>query len=61
MNYDDWKLATPPDEDEPKEKEQCSRCLEYFEENDLFYINPNPTQYSKKVCSFCLNNLHSPI
>lgn len=58
-NYDNRKQETPPQFDEEKEKERCAECLERFDSEDLFYTNAIPNTLSKKVCSFCLHELHS--
>ena len=54
MNYDNWKLETPPENNEPKEKEKCDYCLELFDSEDLytFMVKFKPLL----LCSECLNN-----
>ena len=56
MSYDDWKLATPPEDNEPKEPSRCEECDEIFEDGELFnhFVNLKPYL----VCSECLHNLH---
>ena len=55
------EINPPNEKDEKKEKERCSDCLDYFEEDELYYTDAIPNTLSKKVCSFCLHNLHSNI
>lgn len=57
MGYDDWKLAIPPENDEPKELESCDLCLERFEDDDL-----SPFLYNLKpliLCEACIKNLEN--
>lgn len=60
MNFGRPEEINPPNEkDEPKEKERCDKCLDYFDEEDLFYTDAIPNTISKKLCSFCLTHLIS--
>ena len=57
MNYDIYKFQQPDDSYfAEKEKEQCARCLEPFEDKELFTLTTKP--HSPLVCSFCLNELN---
>lgn len=58
-NLDEYKLATPPENNEPKEKGKCDMCLEPFEYEDLFSHFQNLVPY--QCCSDCLHNLHSDL
>lgn len=52
MNYDNWKLETPPDN---KESLVCDICL--TESCELYDLSKDePLQ----VCSECLNKFHQP-
>ncbi len=58
MDYDKYKLSTPPENTEEQEKERCTRCNEPFEKDDLFLLTPNQRWDSPKYCSFCLSDVH---
>ncbi len=56
MNYDNWKQEVPPENNEPREKERCDKCLEYFESEDLytFMVDLKPLM----LCSECLHDIN---
>jgi hypothetical protein len=53
MNYDDWKLATPPDNENDRVYEHCDACDELFdcEKLDCVLINLEPFT----LCKSCKN------
>ena len=55
-NLDEYKQMTPPENNEPREKERCDLCLEYCEpfELHLHLVDLKPLQ----VCYFCLTNIN---
>lgn len=58
MNYDQWKLQTPPETPEPITLSKCAQC---GEREELFVLGVE--SYGLKpdacVCSYCLNELHN--
>jgi hypothetical protein len=54
-NYDNWKLSSPPENNEPREVGQCEMCLEPFEYADLenYFVNLKPYL----VCIDCKVNI----
>ena len=55
-NLDEYKLSTPPENDEPRELERCDLCRDYFEHDELtlHLVDLKPLQ----VCYFCLTNIN---
>ena len=60
-NYDNWKLETPPDNDDPKEKQSCQGCMEDFDEDDLSFLKPQSNLCNPKYCSNCIHELNQPL
>lgn len=56
MNYDEWKLRTPPDNTEV-EKVLCIQCGYYYEPK---YMNICIINISKSIycCNWCLEKLN---
>ena len=55
-NYDNWKLESPPDNNEPRELERCDLCRDYFEPEELTFhlVDYKPLQ----ICYECLHDIN---
>ena len=53
MNYDDYKLATPPDFDNETDYEYCDDCDKKFEPDELNNVLINLVPFT--LCNKCKN------
>ncbi len=51
MNYDEWKLSTPPSKDE--ETEICISCEYEFDKNNMNFIQ------NAWICNKCLKQIEN--
>jgi len=59
MTYDEWKMMTPPTNNNDEVVYLCECCKEEVEEVFTLKIETVNLKPTDSVCGFCLNELHN--